>query len=140
MFCGRGQSSLSPFSRMKVIALLFTFALTVAAQPADLANQVKTVHLNRVPNPPKLEDFLKGTIPPGQTRIDDFRQNAPSDGARATRETVAYLSNDDEVAVFLDTFHDRQHVIDFYVNPFGIQADATSSEGQHDDYSYDTLW
>src|SRR5271163_2531891 len=95
MFCGRGQSSLSPFSRMKVIALLFTFALTVAAQPADLANQVKTVHLNRVPNPPKLEDFLKGTIPPGQTRIDDFRQNAPSDGARATRETVAYLSYDD---------------------------------------------
>jgi Domain of unknown function (DUF5916) len=155
---------------MKSSALLFTFALAAAGQPSDLANQVKTVHLTRVSKPPKLEDFLSGNIPPGQARIDDFRQNAPSDGAKATRETVAYLSyddehlyviflckeeksklrarmanrddiqSDDEVAVYLDTFRDKQHVLDFYVNPLGIQADATSTEGQSDDYSYDTLW
>jgi uncharacterized protein DUF5916 len=155
---------------MKVTALLFTFALAAAGQPSDLANQVKTVHLTRVSKPPKLDDFLTGNIPPGQARIDDFRQNAPSDGAKATRETVAYLSydddhlyviflckeeksklrarmanrddiqSDDEVAVYLDTFRDKQHVLDFYVNPLGIQADATSTEGQSDDYSYDTLW
>jgi hypothetical protein len=81
---------------MKAAALLFTFALAAVAQPSDLANQVKTVHLTRVSKPPKLEDFLSGNIPPGQARIDDFRQNAPSDGAKATRETVAYLSYDDE--------------------------------------------
>jgi uncharacterized protein DUF5916 len=155
---------------MKASALTFIFALAAAAQPSDLANQVKTVHLTRVSKPPKLDDFLSGNIPPGQARIDDFRQNAPSDGAKATRETVAYLSyddehlyvvflckeeksklrarmanrddiqSDDEVAVYLDTFRDRQHVLDFYVNPLGIQADATSTEGQSDDYSYDTLW
>ena len=56
----------------------------------------KRVHLTRVAKPPKLDDFLNGNIPPGQARIDDFRQNAPSDGAKATRETVAYLSYDDE--------------------------------------------
>src|ERR1700722_1790470 len=155
---------------MKATALLFTFALAAVGQPSDLANQVKTVHLTRVSKPPRLEDFLSGNIPPGQARIDDFRQNAPSDGAKATRETVAYLSyddehlyviflckeektklrarmanrddiqSDDEVAVYLDTFRDKQHVLDFYVNPLGIQADATSTEGQSDDYSYDTLW
>lgn len=160
---------------MKAAASLFLFALTAAAQSQnspdkDLANQVKSVHLTRVSKPPKLEDFLKEVVPPGQARIDDFRQNAPSDGAKATRETVAYLSyddenlyavflckeehtrlrarmanrddisSDDEVAVYLDTFHDHQHVLDFYVNPLGIQADATSTEGQSDDYSYDTLW
>jgi hypothetical protein len=160
---------------MKAAAPLFLFALTAAAQSQnspdkDLANQVKSVHLTRVSKPPKLEDFLKEVVPPGQARIDDFRQNAPSDGAKATRETVAYLSyddenfyavflckeehtrlrarmanrddisSDDEVAVYLDTFHDHQHVLDFYVNPLGIQADATSTEGQSDDYSYDTLW
>jgi hypothetical protein len=144
--------------------------MAAAGQPSDLANQVKTVHLSRVTKAPKLEDFLNGNVPAGQARIDDFRQNAPSDGAKATRETVAYLSyddehlyvvflckeeksklrarmanrddisSDDEVAVYLDTFRDRQHVLDFYVNPLGIQADATSTEGQSDDYSYDTLW
>ncbi len=155
---------------MKIAALLFAFALAAAAQPAELATQIKTLHLSRVSKPPKLEDFLTGSVPDGQARIDDFRQNAPSDGAKVTRETVAYLSyddtnlyavfvckeertmlrarmakrddisSDDEVAVYLDTFHDRQHVLAFYVNPFGIQADANSTEGQSDDYSYDTLW
>jgi hypothetical protein len=155
---------------LKAIALLFTFALAAAAQPADLANQVKSVHLTRVAQPPKLSDFMEGIIPPGQARIDDFRQNTPSDGAKATQKTVAYLSYDDEnlyaiflckeekktlrariskrddilhddqVAVFLDTFHDKRHILDFYVNPHGIQADATSVEGQIDDYSWDTIW
>ncbi len=155
---------------MKCLALILTFACAAAAQTPDLANQVKTVHLSRVSTPPKLDDFLAGSIPPGQARIDDFRQNAPSDGAKATRETVAYLSyddehlyvvflckeeksklrarmanrddiqSDDEVALYLDTFRDKQHVLDFYVNPLGIQADATSNEGQSDDYSYNTLW
>ena len=155
---------------MKSFALILAFALAAAAQTSDLANQVKTVHPTRVSKPPKLEDFINGHILLGQARIDDFRQNAPSDGAKATRETVAYLSyddehlyvvflckeeksklrarmanrddisSDDEVAVYLDTFRDRQHVLDFYVNPLGIQADATSTEGQSDDYSYDTLW
>jgi hypothetical protein len=155
---------------MKTAVLLFTIAIFAAAQPAELANQPKTLHLNRVSTPPKLEDFLSGTPPQGMTRIDDFRQNAPSDGAKVSRDTVAYLAyddndlyavfvckeersmmrarmakrddilSDDQVAVFLDTFHDKQHVLDFYVNPLGIQADATSTEGQSDDYSWDTLW
>ena len=156
---------------MKGTAFLFIFALAAAGQPSRFGESSQDRSSPAAsPKPPKFEDFLKGNIPPGQARIDDFRQNAPSDGAKATRETVAYLSyddehlyvvflckeessklrarmanrddisSDDEVGVYLDTFRDRQHVLDFYVNPLGIQADATSTEGQSDDYSWDTLW
>ncbi|HYA16035.1 MAG TPA: DUF5916 domain-containing protein [Bryobacteraceae bacterium] len=50
------------------------------------------------------------------------------------------IFSDDEVALYLDTFHDRQHVFSFYVNPFGIQADSINTEGGTDDYSFDTIW
>ena len=50
------------------------------------------------------------------------------------------LFDDDFVAIFLDTFHDRQHVYEFFVNPLGIQGDAISTEGSGDDSSFDTLW
>jgi len=48
--------------------------------------------------------------------------------------------DDDLVGVFFDTFHDRQHAYEFFVNPVGIQGDAIQTEGQGDDFSFDTLW
>ncbi len=50
------------------------------------------------------------------------------------------LFEDDVVGVFLDTFHDRQHAYEFFVTPLGVQGDAISTEGQGDDFSFDTLW
>ena len=50
------------------------------------------------------------------------------------------IFSDDEVALYLDTFHDKQHVFSFFVNPFGIQADSIETEGQEEDFSFDTLW
>lgn len=50
------------------------------------------------------------------------------------------LFDDDVVGVFFDTFHDRQHAYEFFVNPVGTQADAIQTEGQGDDFSFDTLW
>jgi hypothetical protein len=50
------------------------------------------------------------------------------------------IAQDDQVVVMLDTFHDRQRSYLFAVNPLGIQADALSSEGRDDDYSFDTVW
>ena len=50
------------------------------------------------------------------------------------------INSDDEVAVFLDTFHDKRHAFSFYVNPFGIQEDSINTEGQDEDYSFDTVW
>ncbi|MCC6862664.1 MAG: carbohydrate binding family 9 domain-containing protein [Bryobacterales bacterium] len=119
-------------------------------------------------DPPRLEDYLDGPSRAGA--ITEFRQREPGDGAPASRETAAYLSyddrnlyvvfvckdqpslvrarmskreaidNDDAVGVILDTFHDRQRAYLFVSNPLGVQADAIVSEGQEDDYSYDTLW
>ena len=50
------------------------------------------------------------------------------------------IAQDDQVIVMLDIFHDRRRSYLFAVNPLGVQADALSSEGRDDDYSFDTVW
>ncbi|HSL21087.1 MAG TPA: DUF5916 domain-containing protein [Vicinamibacterales bacterium] len=50
------------------------------------------------------------------------------------------FGNDDFVGVILDTFHDRRRAYLFIVNPHGVQLDGVTTEGQDDDYSFDTLW
>jgi hypothetical protein len=58
-------------------------------------------------------------------------------GRLSKRDAIA---QDDQVVVWLDTFHDRQRSYLFAVNPLGVQADAVSSEGRDDDYTFDTVW
>lgn len=58
--------------------------------------------------------------------------------ARLTRRES--FGGDDFVGVLLDTFHDRRRSYIFAANPLGIQMDGVASEGQDDDYSFDTLW
>jgi hypothetical protein len=55
----------------------------------------------------------------------------------ARRETIG---DDDWVALALDTFHDRRRAYLFIVNPLGVQLDGITTEGQNDDYSFDTVW
>ena len=50
------------------------------------------------------------------------------------------LSDDDNVQVMLDTFHDERRAFVFASNPLGIQADAMYSEQNGYDYSFDTVW
>ena len=103
-------------------------------------------------------------------RIDDFRQRQPADGAAASVPTTAYLaygetamyvvfvckedpakvrahlsrresvSGDDLVGIAIDTFHYRRRAYMFYANPLGVQLDGISTEGQADDYKFDTVW
>jgi hypothetical protein len=53
---------------------------------------------------------------------------------------------DDDVAIMLDTFHDRRRAYEFEVNPKGIQWDAIWTEesyadtGGNFDNSFDTVW
>ena len=70
------------------------------------------------------------------------RSSAKSSRARSAREWPQRedINSDDEVAVLLDTFHDKRHAFSFYVNPFGIQGDSINTEGQDEDYSFDTVW
>jgi hypothetical protein len=50
------------------------------------------------------------------------------------------IDDDDQVGMFLDTFHDQRHAYEFYANPYGIQQDAIFTENQGPDMSFDTVW
>jgi hypothetical protein len=58
----------------------------------------------------------------------------------------AFAGYDDDIAVMLDTFHDRRRAYEFQVNPIGIQWDAIWTEasyaetGGNFDTSFETLW
>ncbi len=58
-------------------------------------------------------------------------------GHLARRENTL---NDDIVSVILDPFRDRRTGVEFRVNPAGVQADASWTEVNGADYSYDTVW
>jgi hypothetical protein len=102
--------------------------------------------------------------------VTDFLQREPGDGTPVSQATTAFLSYDDDnlyvvfvckddpaeiranvarrenigaddaVALYLDTFHDRQRAYLFMVNPLGVQMDGVRTEGQDEDLSFDTLW
>lgn len=138
--------------------------------PAAAAEQSRKLVIPRVSRSPKLENFLSGAPREPEARVTGFRQRVPGDGAPSTQETTAYLSydaknlyvvfvckeesgkvrahlakreeisDDDQVAVYLDTFHDRQRSYVFASNPLGVQQDGVRTEGQKTDYSWDTLW
>ena len=146
-----------------VLALLSTLAVPAIAQKPSLT-------IPRVSAPPVLGRYLDGkTTPPG-VKVTGFVQQQPGDGAPSSVDTTAYLSyddmhlyavfvskddpakiranltkreaimGDDIVGVVLDTYHDGRRAYMFLTNPFGIQMDGVTAEGQEDDYSYDTLW
>src|SRR5712692_1888105 len=59
------------------------------------------------------------------------------------RELVrdASFSNDDNVAILLDTYHDRRNAFRFVVNPLGTQQDALiTDEGRDINVSWDGSW
>lgn len=51
------------------------------------------------------------------------------------------LFNDDWVAIVLDTFNDERRAFEFFVNPFGVQADAIQDDINNDeDDSWNAIW
>src|SRR6185437_2028067 len=50
------------------------------------------------------------------------------------------IDDDDQVGLWLDTFHDHRHAYMFYSNPYGIQQDGLMAENQGFDNSFDTVW
>lgn len=143
---------------------------TAAASGVGADGQSRTLRVPRVSRPPRLEYFLGGTPRDAEARVDDFRQREPGDGVPVSQSTSAFLSydrqnlyvafvckdvpggvrarlarrediaSDDQVAIYLDTFHDRRRAYAFAVNPLGVQSDAILTEGQDDDSNFDTVW
>jgi hypothetical protein len=58
--------------------------------------------------------------------------------ARMTRREN--ISEDDQVEVMLDSFHDQRRAYSFVCNPLGIQLDRLYAEGSDYDTSFDTVW
>ena len=118
----------------------------------------------------------EGPVASGMAKITHFLQQQPHDGQPVSQPTEAYLGydeknlyvvfvchddpaqvrahesrredfdGDDNVAIMLDTFHDRRRAYEFEVNPRGVQWDAIYTEasyadtGGNFDSSFDTLW
>ena len=148
---------------------LSALTVAASAQPAPAA-QIRNLQIPKIQKPPRLEEFLEGNSRSDMKRIDDFRQRQPGDGIPVSRKTSAWLGyddknlyavfvcqspprqtrarmakredifSDDTVGVILDTYQDRRRGYEFFVNAFGVQADGIESEGQNDDFSFDTLW
>jgi uncharacterized protein DUF5916 len=108
--------------------------------------------------------------------VTDFVQRNPHDGEKVSEPTQAYLGydqknlylvfvcfddpkkvrarmsvrediqDDDQVAVLLDTFHDRRRAYEFQTTPLGVQWDAIYTEasrqetGGNWDVSWDAVW
>jgi hypothetical protein len=129
-----------------------------------------TISVPRVTRAPKLSDFLTGTAREAETVITDFRQMDPTDGEPVSQPTAAYLSydeknlyaafvakddpkkirawvakrkqilNDDRITINIDTFDDNTHAYWFDVNPYAVQLDGITTDGQGDDFSWEGLW
>jgi hypothetical protein len=142
----------------------------VWAQAPESVRTDRGLHISPAAKPPLLADYVAGSFLPEAKPITGFRQRNPDDGKPVSQETTAWISYDttniyvifvckvapgelrarfskrddimadDMVGVLLDTFHDRQHAYEFFVNPFGIQLDGINTEGQGDDFSFDTYW
>lgn len=150
--------------------LMALLMATVTVKAERSAVTVAEVLVPRVSVAPTLSDYLDGHQRSVELRINDFRQRDPHDGQPATSPTTVYVSYDDNnfyaifvcqdsagrarahigrrddltsdetVSFMLDTFHDGRHAYEFISNPFGVQMDGLITEGQDEDFSFDTLW
>ena len=61
-------------------------------------------------------------------------------GIRARLARREAIDDDDQFGFVVDTFHDKQHAVFFYLNPLGVQQDGIWTEGSNPDYSFDMVW
>jgi uncharacterized protein DUF5916 len=159
-----------PFGLLAAIFYLCPAGAAAQTTPtAASVSPRPSIDIPRVGTPPKIEDFLNGT-PPGVAVSDFRQREPHDQEASTERTTayLSYdderlyvgfvcsardpksvrahmlkredIFSDDWVAVLLDTFHDRQRSYLFGSTPLGIQLDGIVTDGQNDDFSFDTLW
>ena len=144
----------------------FYWLMLLLPLPAYAQAPPEALKLPRAERPPVLEDFLNGR--PVGLAVSDFRQYTPGDGVPVSQPTTSYLSydsknlyvgwickddpgkirarvarrkdleSDDRVTINIDTFHDHRRAYWFDVNPYGIQYDGITTDGQGDDTATNT--
>src|SRR6185295_14224864 len=145
-------------------------AVLLALPAEQPASPRKSITIARVTSPPRLEDYRSGERRDGLTADTFLQRepNDLVPASERTEAYVSYdetnlyiifvchakdpstvrarmsrreqIFSDDFVGVFLDTFNDRQRAYMFLVSPLGIQLDGIVTEGQNDDFSFDTIW
>ena len=165
-----GSAKLAVYLQALSVALLAQAPATAPVPKPPASATIKDIKIPKLASRPQLEQFLNGDFRADMKRVDDFRQRQPGDGDPVSRKTSAWIGyddvnfyavfvcesppgqtrariakredifSDDVVGVILDTYHDHQRGYEFFINPYGVQADATETEGQNDDFSFDTLW
>ncbi|MCU1347917.1 MAG: hypothetical protein JWO56_947, partial [Acidobacteria bacterium] len=151
------------------VAIQAQTAAPPTAPATASAPQETFLKVPRLAVQPHLQDLIPAGAA-GMAKITDLRQNTPKDGEPVSLGTSVYLGYDDinlyvgfvclddpskvrarmtrredifgdeGVQVFLDTFHDKQRAYVFAANPFGVQLDGITTEGQGYDFNFDTLW
>lgn len=137
----------------------------------QLAVSTANLTIPWVPLGPTIGDFVSRTGHPTAAHVTNFRQREPGDGSPISEETTAYLSydnehlyavfvcrdqsgdvrrhltardaiaDDDQVALYLDTFHDGRHAYVFASNAFGVQQDGViGDDGDDARYTADLVW
>ena len=145
-------------------------AALLALPAEQQASPRQSITISKVSTPPRLEDYRSGErrdgvsadaflqrepkdLVPSTERTEVYASydatnlyfvfvchaKDPS-SVRARMNRREQVFSDDFVGVFLDTFNDRQRAYMFLVSPLGIQLDGIVTEGQNDDFSFDTIW
>jgi hypothetical protein len=68
-----------------------------------------------------------------------FRVKQDRSTVRATVARRDNIWNDDYIIMYIDTFNDQRQAYAIGLNPLGIQADGTFTEGRGEDYSVDII-
>ena len=68
-----------------------------------------------------------------------FRVKQDRTTVRATVARRDNIWNDDYIIMYIDTFNDQRQAYAIGLNPLGIQADGTFTEGRGEDYSVDII-
>ncbi len=153
-----------------LLSVFLAATVAASAQQSAAPTTRVRVDIPRAATPPRLEDFQTGERRDGvvadaflQREPGDLVPSTEQTEAYVSYDAVnlyvvlvchakdpskirarmnrrEQIFNDDFVGVFLDTFNDRQRAYMFLVSPLGIQLDGIVTEGQNDDFSFDTIW
>ncbi len=132
-------------------------------------DKARAVRMARFVSSPAIDGRLDEGVWQQATVLKDFYQTQPGDNIAPSSPTVAMLgyddkflyagirafndprkiratlakrdevTNDDHVAIYLDTFNDRLTAYVLMLNPLGIQQDGIFTEGREPDYSVDVV-
>jgi len=132
-------------------------------------DKAQAVRMARFVSSPAIDGKLDEDVWQRATVLKDFYQTQPGDNIAPSSPTVARLgyddkflyagihafndprkiratvakrdevTNDDYVAIYLDTFNDRRTAYVLMLNPLGIQQDGIFTEGSEPDYSVDVV-